>query len=45
MFRLCPTKSNMQRADTPGVTHIVYPFGASGDPDDGVQYVRTLSKR
>ena len=29
-------------ADSPGVTHIVKPFGPSGDPDDGVQYMRNL---
>ena len=26
----------------PGVTHVVYPYGPEGDPDDGVQYMRTL---
>ena len=28
-------------ADTPGVSQIVYLFGPDGDPDDGVQYMRT----
>ena len=32
-------------AETPGVTHIVYPFGAKGDPDDGQEYLRCLEKR
>ena len=29
----------------PGVTHVVYPYGPEGDPDDGVQYMRTLGRR
>ena len=29
-------------ADEAGVTHIVKPFGAGGDPDDGIQYMRNL---
>ena len=32
-------------ADDPSVTHIVYPFGPEGDPDDGVQYLRSLELR
>lgn len=32
-------------AETPGVTHIVYPFGPKGDVDDGVEYIRSLEKR
>lgn len=32
-------------ADAPGVTHIVYPFGPNGDPDDGLQYMRKLTSR
>ena len=32
-------------AETPGVTHIVYPFGPKGDPDDGQEYLRCLEKR
>lgn len=31
--------------DDPSVTHIVYPFGPEGDPDDGVQYLRSLESR
>eukprot|EP00803_Ostreobium_quekettii_P007065 evm.model.scf_1407.2 EVM.evm.TU.scf_1407.2 scf_1407:7799-21268(+) len=31
-------------ADAPSVTHVVYPFGASGDPDDGQQYLRALER-
>ena len=31
-------------ADSPGVTHVVYPFGPSGDPDDGQQYLRALER-
>ena len=31
--------------DDPAVTHIVYPFGPEGDPDDGVQYLRSLEMR
>ncbi|GAB4819040.1 hypothetical protein N2152v2_006086 [Parachlorella kessleri] len=31
-----------QAADAPGVTHVVFPFGPKGDPDDGKQYLRTL---
>ncbi|KAL6780553.1 hypothetical protein ACKKBF_B12650 [Auxenochlorella protothecoides x Auxenochlorella symbiontica] len=30
---------------TPGVTHVVYPFGPKGDPDDGQTYLRALEKR
>lgn len=32
----------VQSADQPGVTHVVFPFGPKGDPDDGKQYLRTL---
>lgn len=32
-------------ADDPSVTHIVYPFGPDGDPDDGLQYLRSLETR
>lgn len=32
-------------ADDPSVTHIVYPFGPEGDPDDGLQYLRSLEMR
>lgn len=32
-------------ADDPTVTHIVFPFGPDGDPDDGVQYLRSLAAR
>jgi hypothetical protein len=32
-------------AETPGVTHIVYPFGPKGDVDDGLEYMRCLEKR
>ncbi len=32
-------------AETPGVTHIVYPFGPKGDVDDGVEYIRCLDNR
>ena len=32
-------------ADSTGVTHIVYPFGPNGDPDDGVQYMRVQDRR
>ncbi|KAK9813885.1 hypothetical protein WJX73_003291 [Symbiochloris irregularis] len=28
-----------------GASYIIYPFGAAGDPDDGVQYMRKLSTR
>lgn len=31
-----------QREDTPGLTHIAYPWGSNGDPDDGKEYLRTL---
>jgi hypothetical protein len=31
-----------QAADAVGVTHVVFPFGPKGDPDDGKQYLRTL---
>lgn len=27
---------------TPGITHVVHPYGDKGDPDDGQQYLRTL---
>ncbi|GMH38909.1 hypothetical protein BSKO_06807 [Bryopsis sp. KO-2023] len=30
--------------DDAGVTHIVYPFGDGGDPDDGKQYIRSLEE-
>ena len=29
----------------PSITHMVYPFGPEGDPDDGVQYLRSLETR
>ena len=32
-------------AEIPGVTHVVHPFGAKGDPDDGQEYLRCLEKR
>ena len=32
-------------AETPGVTHIVCPFGPKGDTDDGVEYMRSLESR
>lgn len=35
----------MSSPDAPGVTHIVYPFGPNGDPDDGLQYMRKLTSR
>ena len=35
----------MYNAEIPGVTHVVYPFGAKGDPDDGQEYLRCLEKR
>ena len=28
--------------DAPGVTHVLCPFGPSGDPDDNKEYLRTL---
>jgi SWI/SNF related-matrix-associated actin-dependent regulator of chromatin subfamily C len=28
--------------DAPGVTHVIYPYGPKGDPDDGQEYLRTL---
>lgn len=31
--------------ETPGCTHVVYPFGPSGDPDDGLNYMRSLEAR
>eukprot|EP00210_Caulerpa_lentillifera_P002940 g2807.t1 len=34
-----------QSADESEVTHIVYSFGPGGDPDDGVQYLRSLEMR
>ncbi|CAL8469788.1 g9330 [Coccomyxa elongata] len=35
----------MPSEKTPGVTHIVHPFGPKGDVDDGVEYIRCLEKR
>ena len=35
----------MHGAEIPGVSHVVYPFGAKGDPDDGQEYLRCLEKR
>ena len=32
-------------SEDPAVTHIVYPFGPEGDPDDGIQYLRSLEMR
>lgn len=29
----------------PNLSHVVYPFGPSGDPDDGKEYLRTLEFR
>lgn len=29
----------------PGLTHVVYPFGPGGDPDDGKEYLRTQEFR
>jgi len=29
-------------AADPNTTHIVYPFGPKGDPDDGKEYMRVL---
>ncbi|KAJ9510756.1 hypothetical protein QJQ45_027605 [Haematococcus lacustris] len=34
-----------ESADDPGVTHVVFPFGPKGDPDDGQQYMRVLSHK
>lgn len=31
--------------ETAAVTHVVYPYGPSGDPDDGNEYLRTLEVR
>ena len=31
--------------DIADVSQIVYPFGANGDPDDGVQYMRVQDRR
>ena len=31
-----------QSEGAPGVTHVVYPYGPKGDPDDGQEYLRTL---
>lgn len=28
--------------ETPGISHIVCPFGPKGDPDDGQEYLRTM---
>lgn len=39
------TEAHLPSAETPGVTHIVYPFGPKGDPDDGQEYLRCLEKR
>ena len=36
-LRCCPDEAE--------VTHIVFPFGAQGDPDDGKQYMRNLGRR
>jgi hypothetical protein len=30
-------------ADEAGVTHIVYPFGPGGDPDDGNEYTTVVA--
>ena len=32
----------MPPAADPACTHIVYPFGPKGDPDDGHEYMRVL---
>ena len=32
-------------ADSPEVTHVMYPFGPKGDPDDGGHYMRSLERR
>ncbi len=34
-----------QSPDGAGVTHVVFPFGPKGDPDDGKQYLRTMEVR
>ena len=44
-LRQIVTKLNGEIAhaeDAPGVTHVVYPFGPNGDPDDGKAYLRSL---
>lgn len=30
-------------ADEPGVTHMVFPFGPGGDPDDGKEYTTVVA--
>ncbi len=43
----CPCMRKHQEqvaAGAPGVTHVVFPFGPEGDPDDGREYMRTLRR-
>lgn len=44
-FIIAEAESSCGVAEVPGVTHIVYPFGLKGDPDDGQEYLRCLEKR
>ena len=44
-FIIAEAESSCGVAEVPGVTHIVYPFGPKGDPDDGQEYLRCLEKR
>ena len=43
--RGCGVRWGVLGAEIPGVTHVVHPFGAKGDPDDGQEYLRCLEKR
>ncbi len=37
--------STSTAAGSPDVTHVLYPFGVRGDPDDGKTYMRSLERR